>query len=121
MEDAFDDLGASLHVDVDPDAIRLWGQVLERNLDPFLDLLADIVLRPDFLAAELDRSRREVIAQIEESRNDDRTLCGRFFERRLYGPITPTGIRPRAPPRACPSCAATTWWPTTARCSWART
>jgi zinc protease len=102
MEDAFDDLGASLHVDVDPDAIRLWGQVLERNLDPFLDLLADIVLRPDFLAAELDRSRREAIAQIEESRNDDRTLCGRFFERRLYGPDHPYGHPPEGTTKSLP-------------------
>ena len=68
--------------------------MLARNLDPFLDLLADIVLRPDFPAAELDRTRRELIAQIEEARNDDRTLCGRFFERRLYGADHPYGHPP---------------------------
>ena len=85
IEDELDGLGASLHAEVDPDSIRLYGQVLVRNLDPFLDLLADIVLRPDFPEDELDRTRRELISQIEEARNDDRTLCGRFFERRLYG------------------------------------
>jgi zinc protease len=94
MEDALDALGASLNVEVDPDSTRLWGQVLLRNLDPFLDLVADIVLHPDFPAAEVDRSRRELIAQIEEARNDDRALCGRFFEQRLYGAAHPYGHPP---------------------------
>jgi zinc protease len=85
IEDALDALGATLEVDVDPDSTRLWGQVLVRNLDPFLDLVASIVLRPDFKAEELERTRKEIIAQIEEARNDDRSLCARFFERRLYG------------------------------------
>jgi zinc protease len=102
MEDAFDELGASLHVEVDPDATRLWGQVLARNLDPFLDLLADIVLRPDFPAAELDRSRKELVAQIEEARNDDRSLCSRFFERRLYGPDHPYGHPSEGTTRSLP-------------------
>ena len=34
---------------------------------------------------ELGRTRKELLAQLEEARNDDRALCGRFFERRLYG------------------------------------
>jgi zinc protease len=85
MDDALDALGATLTVEVDPDSVRFSGQVLLRNLDPFLDLLADIVLRPDFDPAELARTRKEILAHIDEARNDDQTLCGRFFERRLYG------------------------------------
>jgi zinc protease len=85
IDDALDGLGASLGVDVDQDSIRLEGNVLVRHLDAFLDLLADIVLRPDFPADELGRTRKELIAQLEEARNDDQALCARFFERRLYG------------------------------------
>src|SRR5688500_11314630 len=39
IDDALDALGASLEVDVEPDSIRFAGQVLVRNLDPFLDIL----------------------------------------------------------------------------------
>jgi zinc protease len=85
LDDALDALGASLAVDVDQDSIRFSGQVLARNLDPFLDLLADVVLRPDFSAEELGRTRKEIVAQIDEVRNDDQALCARFFEPRLYG------------------------------------
>lgn len=85
IDDALDGLGATLAVDVDQDSVRLTGQVLGRHLDAFLDLLADIVLRPDFSPEELGRTRKELVAQLEEARNDNQTLCARFFERRLYG------------------------------------
>jgi zinc protease len=85
IDDALDGLGASLEVDVDTDSVRLHGQVLARNLDPFLDLVADILLVPDFSEVELVRTRDELLAQMEEARNDDRALCGRFFDRRLFG------------------------------------
>ncbi len=85
MDSALDALGATLTVEVDPDSVRFSGQVLLRNLDPLLDLLADVVLRPDFEPGEFSRTRKEILAHIDESRNDDQALCGRFFERRLYG------------------------------------
>jgi zinc protease len=85
MDEELDSLGGRIDVLVEPDSVRLTGHVLARNLEPFLALLADIVLRPDFKAAELTRTRREILAQLDEMRNDDRTLCARFFERRLYG------------------------------------
>jgi zinc protease len=85
IDESLDALGARLDVLVDPDSVRFTGQVLTRNLDAFVALLADLVLRPDFTAAEFARTRREIRAQLDEVRNDDRALCGRYFERRLYG------------------------------------
>jgi zinc protease len=85
MDEALDALGARIDAIVDVDSVRLQGHVLARNLEPFLKILADIVLRPDFKAAEFTRTRREILAQMDEMRNDDRTLCARYFDRRLYG------------------------------------
>ena len=85
LDAALDELGATLDVDTDADSVRLVGQVLARNLDPFLAILGDIVVRPRLDAAELERTRREIAAQIDEARNDDQTLCARFFTRNLYG------------------------------------
>jgi zinc protease len=85
LDEALDALGGRIDVLVDPDSVRLTGYVLARNLNAYLGILADIVLRPDFKAAEFTRTRREVLAQLDEMRNDDRTLCARFFDRRLYG------------------------------------
>lgn len=85
MDEAFDALGASLDVVVDPDSVRLVGHVLLDRLDDFLRLVADVITRPDFREDELERTRREILAQLDEMRNDDRTLCARYFARRLYG------------------------------------
>ena len=85
LDAALDALGATLEVETDADSVRLVGQVLTRNLDPFLAIIGDIVIRPQLGAAELDRTRREIAAQIDEARNDDQALCARFFTRNLYG------------------------------------
>jgi zinc protease len=82
---ALDALGATLEVETHPDATRFVGTVLARNLDAYLALLADVIVRPTFAAPELARTRREVEGQIDELRNEDRDLAGRFFARNVYG------------------------------------
>jgi len=84
VDAALDALGATLDVTTLPDSTRFEGEVLARNLDAYLALVADVLVRPNFAAAELERTRREVIGQIDELRNDDRALAGRFFVRNLY-------------------------------------
>ena len=84
VDAALDALGATLDVTTLPDSTRFEGEVLARNLDAYLALVADVLVRPNFAAAELERTRREVIGQIDELRNDDRALAGRFFVRHLY-------------------------------------
>ena len=85
LDNDLDDLGASLDVLVDTESTRFVGRVLAKNLDAFMDLLADVVLRPTFAQPEIDRTRREVLAQLAEARNDDRSLAARNFNRRLWG------------------------------------
>ena len=85
LDAALDALGATLEVETDPDSTRFEGEVLARNLDAYLALLADVLLRPTFAPAELARTKRELVAQIDELRTDDRALCARFFARNLYG------------------------------------
>lgn len=85
IDEALDALGARIDVLVDQDSVQIGGHVLSRNLDAFLRILADIVLRPDFTSAEFTRTRREIVGQLDEMRNDDRSLCARYFDRRLFG------------------------------------
>ena len=82
---ALDRLGATLEVETAAEATAFSGQVLARNLDAYLALLGDMIVRPTFAAGEFARTRRETEAQLDEQRNDDRELCTRFFVRNLYG------------------------------------
>ena len=84
IDTALDALGATLDVSAFVDSTRFEGEVLTRNLDAYLALVADILVRPTFSAAELERTRKEVLGQIDEQRTDDRVLAGRFFSRNLY-------------------------------------
>jgi len=85
MDEALDALGATLEVHAEPDSTRFEGEVLARNLPGYLAIVADILIRPTLSPSELVRTRRELEGQIDELRNDDRALCGRFFTRNLYG------------------------------------
>jgi zinc protease len=84
IDAALDALGATLEIRTESDSTRFEGTVLSRNLDAYLGLVGDIIVRPTFTAAELARTRREVLAQMDEERNDDRALCARFFVRNVY-------------------------------------
>ncbi len=98
LDEALDALGARLDVRTEPDSTRFEGEVLARNLDAFLALIADVLVRPAFTPAEFAKTRDEVLGQIDEQRTDDRMLCARFFMRNLFGDHPyghpPDGIKP---------------------------
>jgi zinc protease len=85
LDEALDALGGTLEVRTEQDVTRFEGEVLARNLDGYLALVSDIIVRPAFAPAEFARTRTEVEAQIDEGRNEDRQLCERFFLRNVYG------------------------------------
>jgi len=85
LDAKLDALGADLDVVVDPDSTRFEGHVLSQHLDQLLAIAADVLLRPDFAASEVTRTRRDVLAQIDEADNDDVALGTRYFDRNLYG------------------------------------
>ena len=105
IDAALDALGATLEVETQPDETRFEGDVLSRNLEAYLALVADVLLRPTFAPAELARTKREIVAQIEELRTDDRALCGRFFARNIYGDH-PYGHPPEGLPAAIDTATA---------------
>ncbi len=84
IDDEIDRLGAELSTGADAVQCSIHATVISRNLEPFLALLADIVERPTFDPDEVAKVRREITAELIDARNDDRTLCGRYFRRTLF-------------------------------------
>jgi zinc protease len=105
LDEALDALGASLEVHADRDSTRFEGEVLARNLDAYLALVGDVLLRPTFAPDELTRSKRELVAQIEDLRTDDHALCARFFSHNVYGDH-PYGHPPEGLPAVIESATA---------------
>ncbi|MFO0556716.1 MAG: pitrilysin family protein [Polyangiales bacterium] len=84
LDDEIDRLGGELSTGCDALQCSLHATVISRNLEPFFALLADIAVRPTFNEEEVARVRREITAELIDARNDDRTLCGRYFRRTLF-------------------------------------
>ncbi len=84
IESAADRLGGEFGFDVGPSTISLHGQVIRRNLQPFIELLARILGTPTFDGEELARLKRETVAELLETRDNDRALAGLAFRRALF-------------------------------------
>ena len=65
-------------------------QVLRKDLDAGLDLLADVLLRPAFHPDELVRQRESVLATLRSQEDDPTTVAQKAFQRTLFGD-TPYG------------------------------
>jgi len=90
IKDAVDFVGASLSVSADQDYAIVALQVLRKDLDTGLALLADVLLHPAFAADELARRREAVLASIRDDEDDPTSVAQKAFQRALFGD-TPYG------------------------------
>jgi zinc protease len=86
LADAFDMLGAQVGTtgSFDWSAVRMSVPVT--RLGEALPLLADVVMRPDFPQAELERLREERLTQFLQARDDPAAIAQTAFPRLLFGP-----------------------------------
>lgn len=77
-------LGAEMAVDTSASTIAIHAQVISRSLDAFVELLARLVSAPTFPDDELQRLKRETVAEIIESRDSDRVVAQKAFQRALF-------------------------------------
>jgi len=84
-------LGACIQSRASWDFIGSALHVLTARLEPALDLLADIVMRPTFPAPELERKRTERLASIMQDRDEPRSLASQTFARTVFGKGHPFG------------------------------
>ncbi|MET0391055.1 MAG: pitrilysin family protein [Polyangiales bacterium] len=79
VEERIDSLGAQLHVGCAPSYVQMSGVVVAHNLEPFVQLLSELVTAPTFRNRDLARAKRETVAELVGVVDDDRSLAGRHF------------------------------------------
>ncbi len=79
-----DALGAEMAVDTASSTVGIHAQVIARNVDAFVDLLAKLLATPTFPEDELERLKRESIAEIVEARDNDRVIAQKAMQRTLF-------------------------------------
>jgi zinc protease len=79
-----DALGAEMAVDASPSTISIHAQVIARNVEAFVDLLARLTSTPTFPDDQLERLKRESVAEIIEARDNDRVVAQKAMQRTLF-------------------------------------
>ena len=85
IDEALDAIGAQLTIHTHHDGAQLEITALRDRLDESMAMLCDLLLRPDFASDEADRLRREQRGHLDEMREEDSFLAGRFLSSRLFG------------------------------------
>ncbi|HEV7888405.1 MAG TPA: pitrilysin family protein [Acidimicrobiales bacterium] len=84
--EATEALGAEVRGEVSWDAMHVRLDVPAGRLAPALALLADVVRRPGFRPAEVERVRTERLDQLAQEKVDPSALAGKSFSRAVFVP-----------------------------------
>lgn len=77
--------GGTLEVDHTHDATFVTASMLSRDTDVFLELMADMVIRPSLAEEEYLRERENLLASLARTQENASYLTDVFFNRFLFG------------------------------------
>ena len=80
-----DFMGGTLSASAGFDYCAVNGQVLKKDMDAGLDLFSDIILNPVFSQEELERERKQRLADLEAIKEDPHRAAGVMFNKTVYG------------------------------------
>ena len=87
-------LGAEIGSGASLDRSTVSLSALSANLAPSVALLSDVVRRPAYAPAELERVRAQALTGIEEQKKDPQGIASRALPALLYGPNHPYASLP---------------------------
>jgi zinc protease len=89
LTEASERLGASIHAEAGWDATSVGIDVPSTRLEPALELLAEVLLRPTFPASEVERLRDERLNDLLQAQADPRRRADETFIGTIYAPASP--------------------------------
>jgi zinc protease len=85
LSDALARLGTQLDIDTAPDATSIGLTVLGRFIEPSLELLADVVMRPHLADADFARVRELRVNRLRQLSQSAGTIADRTFVSAIFG------------------------------------
>jgi predicted Zn-dependent peptidase len=89
LTEAAERLGASIHAEAGWDATSAGLDVPASRIAPALDLLAEVVRRPSFPAAEIERLRDERLTDLLQAKADPRRRADEAYVSSIYAASSP--------------------------------
>jgi zinc protease len=100
IAEASERIGAEINSSNDADRSYVTLSALTPNLAPSLDLVSDIVQRPSFAPAEVDRVRVQALTGIDQMRKDPQRVGQRVLPAAVWGASHPYGAPSGGDPTA---------------------
>ncbi|HEX8440167.1 pitrilysin family protein [Archangium sp.] len=91
LDEAFQNLGVSPSVNVNPDGAFIGTRVLKRNSDAALALLADVVRKPNFAQKDFERRKKLQLAELVRAMGSPGFLAQQAYLDAVFGPEHPYG------------------------------
>lgn len=85
IANAIDAIGGSLSVAAGGDYCAANAEVLKKDVSTGLDLFADVILHPTFPEDEIDRERKQLLANLEGLKEDPSSIASITFNKNVYG------------------------------------
>ncbi|MGO9838768.1 MAG: M16 family metallopeptidase [Polyangiaceae bacterium] len=98
ISDDYEALGADHGTWCEWDSCVVRAKVMASRLKPALDLVADIVLKPTFPDAEVERQRKRWMASLQQEKNSPPTMEQNAVAAVVFGPQHPYGRGMRGRP-----------------------
>ncbi|MCA1245032.1 pitrilysin family protein [Massilia sp. MS-15] len=89
LEEAIQQLGASINVSARAEDVRVSVTTLARNFQPTLDLVQEILLQPRWDEKEFALVKQSVLSQIRQQDAEPNAIASRSFARLVYGKDDP--------------------------------
>lgn len=87
LDEAVDQLGGNLGTS----AFGASASSLKANFPKLISLLSDVVLRPSFSAAELEKIRKQELSGLQAAKDDPNAIADNVVNRLMYGKDHPYG------------------------------
>lgn len=84
IDEALDQLGATLGVETRSEALIFRGRVLSSKLSEYMEIVRDIIANPSFPEKEIKKLKSEITSELLEGRGKDKVLGKIFWERFLF-------------------------------------
>lgn len=84
--EAVDSVGGELSVSPGRELLDVYGQFMARDTALMVELLSDVLMRPRFEQAELDKTRERMVSEIAAEKDGDlRAVIGTYFHAFHFG------------------------------------
>ncbi len=80
IDEALEQLGATLNVETRSEAIIFRGSVLSAKLAEYMEIVQDVITNPSFPESEIRKLKSEVVSQILNTRGKDNALAKVFWD-----------------------------------------